>query len=716
MNISTSDAALFSSTALSRLPELAGNIWWSWNPIARQLFASIDPPLWRLTHHNPIHLLKEVDPEHLSALAKQPGFQELYAKTLQAYDQYMSDHHHWCAKQHPNLMQAPIAYFSAEFGLHNSIPLYSGGLGVLAGDHIKEASDLGLSFIGVSFLYSQSYFRQVIDCDGRQQAVYEPFNRTLSPLQPVLDTSGAQCRIDVALGARTVTCLLWKLPVGRASLLLLDTDTPENTPADCSLSSRLYGGDATVRLCQEMLLGIGGVRALQRCGIQPQFWHMNEGHAAFLNLERIREAVQSGLTFQQAKNLTSHASLFTTHTPVAAGHDIFPIDLIDEHFSGYWEQLDLSRNAFLDLGRHPELPGDCFHMTALAIRLSRSRNGVSLQHAQVSKQMWRCLWPQQPVDHVPITHVTNGIHIPTWVAPEIRRLFDKYLGEDWIENADDPAMWDQILAIPDQEIWEVRRLLKRKLLNFIRQRIQQGWRTRHLTAIQTLAEGALLDPFALTIGFGRRFATYKRATLLFSQPERLQRLLKNPRRPIQFIFAGKAHPADELGQRFIQEVYQACQNPNFGGRIAFLENYDMHIAKFLIQGVDVWLNNPRPPMEASGTSGQKAAVNGIPNLSVLDGWWKEGYDGINGWALPPAPENADTATQDAHDANALFDLLEQQVIPTYFSRDDHGIPHGWVSTVKQAIRSNAPRFSTKRMVKEYVELFYDSTIPTDEQA
>lgn len=690
----------------SRLHELSMNVWWSWTPAARQVFENLDQTVWRQTHHNPVKQLQEISPEQLESLSRDVVFTRQYEAAVKAYDAYMNQTDHWFGVHFPHVADAPIGYFSAEFGLHNSIPIYSGGLGVLAGDHLKEASDLGIPLVGVSFMYSQAYFRQVIGPDGWQEAVNDRFDRDSSAIQPAVLPTGEQCQITVPLGNRSVHCLIWFIQVGRVRLYLLDTDVAENQPDDRTLSARLYGGDQQTRLCQEILLGIGGVRVLRSLGIHPRMWHANEGHAAFLNLERMRELLQQGLDYKEALEQIRSTSLFTTHTPVPAGHDIFSEELVEEYFSSFWQDMGLSREDFYQLGQHPQESLGRFHMTALAIRLSSCVNGVSEEHGRVSRNMWQSMWPEHSEDTVPIQAVTNGVHVPTWIAPEMSHLYSKHLGPQWLNQSDDAALWHRVLDIPDQDLWEVRQFLKRKLLSFISQRIQKGWTTGRLEAQQVIAGGALLNPYALTIGFGRRFATYKRANLLFYFPDRLKALLQNPWQPVQFVFAGKAHPADKPGQELIHEVYQFAKQHDFGGHITFLEDYDMHVAKFLVQGVDVWLNNPRPPLEASGTSGQKAALNGAPNLSVLDGWWKEGYDGSNGWAFPLAPEGLEEADQDRHDAEALLHLLEKEVIPLYYQRDQDGTPHGWVKIVKNAICTNAPRFSARRMLKDYVQQFY----------
>ncbi|HJU05353.1 MAG TPA: alpha-glucan family phosphorylase [Nitrospiraceae bacterium] len=691
---------------LNRLQELANNLWWSWKPEARVLFETIDPTLWGLSNHNPVKLLQDLKPERLAALAQDQVFIRQYSAVLKAYDQYMASQGTWFMSQYPDLGNRSIAYFSAEFGLHNSVPIYSGGLGILAGDHCKEASDLGIPIAGVGFMYPQGYFRQRITPDGWQEAHYEPFNRLESPINQALTPSGAPCQVKVELGTRTVTIVVWQIRVGRAFLYLIDTDTPENGPGDRELSARLYGGGQEVRLCQEILLGVGGVRVLRALGLAPVVWHANEGHSAFLTLELLREFVQAGHSHKDAMELVRQRTVFTTHTPVPAGHDVFPSELMDRYFQTYCEQVGFTREAFMQLGEHPDFPMAGFNMTVLAMHMSAHVNGVSREHGRVSRKMWRCLSPDVPEDQVPIRSITNGIHVPTWVAREINHLYSKYLGPDWIDRSDDPAIWHRVMDIPESELWSVRQTLKRKLMSFVRERARAGWMQWQLEPSQLLASGTLLDPEALTIGFARRFATYKRATLIFSTLSRLQNILQDRWRPVQIVFAGKAHPADDPGRQFIHQVYSFCKDHGFGGQVAFLPDYDMHMAKYLVWGVDVWLNTPRPPMEASGTSGQKASLNGVPNLSVLDGWWQEGYDGANGWAITASTDITDWQAQDAHDAEQLYRILEQDIIPLYYMRDRDGIPRGWIQIIKDAIRTTAPRFCARRMVKEYMEVMY----------
>lgn len=690
----------------THLSELAHNLWWSWSPKGREVFTYFDPTLWRLTHQNPMKQMQEVELSRLEALRQDMVFIRKYQTAMGAFREYMASKDHWFGTAYPDLAGSSIAYFSAEFGLHRSVPLYSGGLGILAGDHLKEASDLGVPIVAVGFMYNQAYFRQVIDGNGWQESVYEPVDRMVMPVDLARTPDGDLAKVQVRIDHRTVTCLVWRIQVGRVTLLLLDTDSPDNSPEDRHLSARLYGGDHHTRLCQELLLGIGGVRALRVMGYHPQVWHANEGHPAFLLVERIREYIRQGLTLEEAAKEVRATTIFTTHTPVPAGHDVFSGDLIRAHCSWWWEELGLTDEDFLALGRHPEFPPDHFHMTALGIRLASFVNGVSREHEQVSRKMFHVMWPGRSLEEVPIHSVTNGVHVPTWVAPEMNKLYAKYLGQDWLEWCDNPKLWQQVMAIPNDELWEVRRFLKRKMLIFLRQRVRLGWTEGTIDPTQVLAGGALFEPHSLTLGFARRFATYKRATLLFDNPERLRSILLNPWRPVQIVFAGKAHPADQPGRELIHRIYQFAKAHELGGHIAFVEDYDMHVAKFLVQGVDVWLNNPRPPLEASGTSGQKAALNGVPNLSVLDGWWKEGYDGTNGWAvtLPDAP--IDDGAQDVHDAEGLYSLLEKEVIPLYYDRGIDGIPHGWCTVVKNAIRTVAPQFSARRMLKEYVDRAY----------
>ena len=690
---------------ITRLEELAYNFWWSWHRQARNLFKMLDYPLWRSTGHNPVKMLLEVSPERLEELAADPLFLRQYDAVLMALDDDMGNGHLWFPAQHPDLTARPVAYFSAEFGLHQSLPIYSGGLGVLSGDHCKEASDIGLPFVAVGFLYEMGYFRQRITGDGWQEAIYPRFKPEEVAIREALCDDGECLFVPVEVGDRTVQLQIWHVQAGRTRLYLMDADNDLNTPWDRELTARLYGGDQEMRIQQEIVQGIGGIRVLRALAVDPLVFHLNEGHSAFLVLERARELVEAGRSFEEARQVVQATTVFTTHTPVPAGHDVFPFHLIEKYFHAYWPCLGLSREQFLELGSHAgERPG--FNMTALALRLCGQCNGVSKLHGEVARRMFQSVWPDRPVEQVPITHVTNGVHVPAWTGEAMNRIYRKYLGPDWIDRHDDPVLWERILDVPDDELWAAHLHLKRKLTSLIRERVRRRRIARRLDAEQVLCAGTFLDPDALIVGFARRFATYKRATIIFHDPERLKRLLHDRSRPMQFIFAGKAHPADDGGKRLIQHVYNAAKDPAMGGRIAFIEDYDLQVARYLVQGVDVWLNTPRRLYEASGTSGQKAAANGIPNLSVLDGWWAEGYNGANGWAIDSGQQHDDPWAQDAADAEALYRLLENEVVPLFYKRDAADVPRGWVQVMKEAIRTAVPAFCTRRMVKEYTERFY----------
>ncbi|MGH2537444.1 MAG: alpha-glucan family phosphorylase [Candidatus Promineifilaceae bacterium] len=690
---------------IGRLPELAYNLWWSWSPDARALFRRLDAVLWQKGHHNPVLLLQQITAEQLKAAARDALFCRHYDKVLMDFDREMRNGHTWFRTSHPQLKDEVVAYFSAEFGLHNSLPIYSGGLGILSGDHAKEASDIGLALVGVGFMYPQGYFRQRLPSHGWQEAVYEQLNLGQAPVQPALDAKGAEVKVAVQMGERTVHGRVWHVRVGRAALYLLDTDVDDNDPWERELSARLYSGDSDLRIRQEVMLGVGGVRALRALGVHPSVWHMNEGHSAFLVLECIREKVAEGMAFEQAKEEVRARTLFTTHTPVPAGHDSFPFHLVEKHFAGFWEHLGISREQFLDLGKHQEEWGTGFNMTVLALRLSGQANGVSQLHGRVSRRMWRSVWPSAEADEVPLTSITNGVHAPTWIPNELAQVLSRYLGPDWVANHDDPAIWERVQDIPNEELWLVHLELKHKMLSEFRERARRGWSQGSSDASQVLTGGTMLDPDALTIGFARRFATYKRATLIFHDIERLQRILNDVHRPVQLVFAGKAHPADDPGKMLIQNIVHLAKSNQLAGRVAFIEDYDMHLARFLVQGVDVWLNTPRRPREASGTSGQKAAMNGVPNLSVLDGWWAEAYNGLNGWAIGGEQDFPSFEEQDASDAASLYRLLEEEIVPLFYERDRDNIPRGWVAMMRESMLSVAPRFCTRRMLKEYTRLY-----------
>jgi glycogen phosphorylase len=690
---------------ISRIEELAVDLWWSWHPQARQVFRRLDYPLWRSTAHNPVRMLWAIPRERLESAAEDPRFLSLYDAALAALDDARAAKNTWWSNVFPQFAGRSIAYFSAEFALHQSLPIYAGGLGVLAGDHCKEAGDLGVPLIGVGFMYPQGYFHQHLSADGWQEESYERLSWADAPIEVALTADGKPCVTAVPLGDRSVLVAVWRVRMGRAKLYLLDTDLEENAPWDRELSARLYGGDRETRIQQEIVLGIGGVRALKALGSDPAVFHLNEGHAAFVVLQRIRELVERGTSFDDALEEIRRTTIFTTHTPVPAGHDVFPFHLVEKHLAGCWGTLGPNRDRFLELGAYDNGGGSQFNMTALAIRSAGVTNAVSRLHGEVTRDMFAPMWPALPPADRPVTHVTNGVHVPTWLASELADLFTKYLAPDWLERHDDPSVWDGILAIPDAELWGVRQALRRYLFTFVRERARQRWIEEHVGMPRVVAAGTLLEVDALTIGFARRFTGYKRPELVFHDVERLARILNASGRPVQIIFAGKSHPADDIGKHHMQRVYKHALEPVFAGRVAFVDDYDLHVAHFLVQGCDVWLNTPRKPLEASGTSGMKAALNGVPHLSIGDGWWAEGFSDANGWVIDGEPADNPDAV-DAADANALYRLLEEEIVPAFYDRGPDHVPHRWIEFVKEAIRTVAPRFSARRMVKEYVERMY----------
>ena len=694
---------------IAGLEGLANNLWWTWHQDARGLFQRLDPTLWALTGKNAVDLLRRVDAERLAEAARDPVFMREYDAVMSELDAVLEQRRSWYRETHGDLAPGGIAYFCAEFGVHASIPIYSGGLGILAGDHFKEASDLGIPLVGVGLFYQKGYFRQRMTEDGRQLAIEEPFDADSMAIRKVLGNGDEGAHASVTLDGRVVHLGVWEMLIGRSSIYLMDTDIEANHPEDRKLSHQLYSGDNEMRLRQEIVLGIGGVRVLRALGIHPDVWHANEGHAAFMTLERFREYVEEGLSAGEARRRVSESTVFTTHTPVAAGHDAFSLDRMDRYFKHYLDRLGLSREELNALGRHPHDDGR-FHMSTLAIRMSDARNGVAERHGEVARKMWRSMWPEATSDdEVPIGHVTNGVHLPSWVSPPFRHLFHRYLGPDWELQHDDPALWERALDLPDHLVWEAHKKCRGRLFTELRMRARGRWTDGESAPSQVVAAGTLLGPTTLTIGFARRFATYKRATLLFKDIERLRAILLDPWRPVQIVMAGKAHPADKPGQELLAEVYRMASDPAFAGRIAFVENYEMNVARELVSGVDVWLNTPRPPMEASGTSGQKAALNGVPHLSTLDGWWAEGFTRLNGWAIGEdlggeTPE--DWAVADQEDAESLYRVIEDEVRPLYYSRDADGVPRGWVRMMKQAIRTGGARFTARRMLKDYTERYY----------
>jgi len=693
---------------ISGLNELSYNLWWSWHIEAREIFNILDRPLWKATGHNPVKLLQHISPSRLTTAIKNPAFLKKYDLVMNNFRNDIEASQTWLGMHYPGLSRHTIAYFSLEFAIHNSLPLYAGGLGILAGDYCKEASDLGLPMVGVGFMYPEGYFRQRISVDGWQEEIYDQLNFDESPITPVLNAEGETIKVSVPLDNRTVKVALWQVNVGRVKLYLLDTNIEDNPPTDRQLSDRLYVGEREMRLEQEIIIGIGGVRVLRALGIEPAIWHANEGHTAFMMLERIKEHVEKGLDFNEAVKKVRTTTIFTTHTPVPAGNEAFSIDLIEKKFHNFWPSLKIDRETFLNMGTQ-DSDKTSFNMTVLALRLAEHRNGVSQLHGIVCRNMWHVLWPETEEKDVPIISITNGIHVPTWIAPQMSRLYDKYLTPDWLKKHDDLALWERALDIPDEEIWASRRWLKSKLISAVNDIVRKRWSEDAIQPVQAMAMGALLDTEALTIGFSRRFTDYKRNTLILHDINRLKSMLCNQLQPVQIVFSGKAHPYDISGKYLIQEIYKVAKDPEIGGRIAFIENYDMHMARYLVHGVDIWLNTPQPLKEACGTSGMKAVLNGVLHLSILDGWWYEGYNGANGWAINPIHHDGnalDSPEQNTQNAEEMYNLLENKVIPLYYERDIYGIPHGWISLIKEAIRSNAPFFSARRMTKEYTEKMY----------
>ncbi len=692
---------------LTRLSELAYNLWWTWQPEAARLFGRLDFDLWERLGHNPIRMLREVGRPRLNQAAKDKTYLAAYDKVFAAFDTYMDQTENtWISRNHPELIGRPVAYFSMEFGLHETLPIYSGGLGVLAGDHLKEASDLGLPIRGVGFMYAEGYFSQRISEDGWQESLNNMLDFRNLPALQVCNEEGDRLTVEVELPDRVVSLGLWEIRVGRIPLYLLDSNMEGNSDFDKQLTARLYWSDLDRRVMQELLLGVGGVRALRALGYNPSVWHMNEGHAAFLTLERARELVASGYTFEQAIEKTRGQNVFTTHTPVAAGNDEFPLWLIEKYLAAFWPQLKLTRDQFFDIARHQMPQGETFSMGILALRNSNGRNAVSELHGDVSRKMWHFLWKDKDLNDVPITYITNGVHVANWMARRMRVLLDKYLGADWMDRLDDPELWNNIDNIPDEALWSVRLHQKRKLASYLRERVRDRWTHGGFHPVQVVSSGVLINPYALTIGFARRFATYKRASLVLTDVERLLNIVNRPNMPVQIIFAGKAHPADEPGKQLIQQVYRQVKRAETGGRLVFVEDYDMNLARYLVQGVDVWMNTPRRPYEASGTSGMKAAVNGALNFSVLDGWWREAYNGHNGWSIGQDRDLGSPNVQDEEDAESLYDTLENQIIPLFYERDPKEISHEWISRMKDSMKTNIPQFSTRRMVKEYIERLY----------
>jgi starch phosphorylase len=703
---------------LQPLQKLAYNLWWCWNPEAISLFRRVDADLFETVEHSPVKLLGAIDQSRLEQLLADDGFLAHMDRVDEAFESYMNGPTWFNEAFLPKFRTSTgfavsrddlrIAYFSAEFGLHESVPIYSGGLGVLSGDHLKSASDLGLPLSGVSLMYREGYFRQYLTVDGWQQERYPENDFFNLPLNPETNKDGSPLLIGVQFPGREVKVRIWRIQVGRVPLYLLDANIPQNNAEDRTITARLYGGDIDMRIRQEMILGIGGVRALRALGKRPVVCHMNEGHSAFCGLERIRTLMEeTGLDFAAAREAVASGAVFTTHTPVPAGNDVFTAQLVEQYFSGYLPQLKIDRNEFLGLGRqNPHDNNELFGMTVLATRLANVTNGVSKLHGSVSRKMWQKIWPELPVAEVPITSVTNGVHTRSWLSADMIQLYDRYLGVQWESRTSDTAVWKRVETIPDAELWRTHERRRERLVAFARSRLKQQLRNRSAPPAEVARADEILDPEALTIGFARRFATYKRGTLLFRNLERLAAILNLKDRPVQILFSGKAHPRDHGGKELIAEIQHIARRPEFRRHIVFLEDYDMNVARYLVQGIDVWLNNPRRPLEASGTSGMKVAANGGLNLSILDGWWVEGYDGDNGWAIGAGEEYSDLTYQDDVESRAIYDLLEQEIVPLFYTRSSDGLPRGWVRKMKRSIGTLCPVFNTGRMVAEYMTRCY----------
>lgn len=694
----------FVAPAHQRLQALAKNVWWSWDDDTTSLFRELDPVLWREVDYNPIALLERFPIDKLEERASQLALHSRINYAYRRMQEYLRSKRTWGARYAGVLWARPVAYFSAEFGLHESIPIYSGGLGILAGDHLKSASDLGIPLVGVGLFYDQGYFKQRLDLEGWQQEEYIEVDSRLLPLQPALTPSGDPVMVTIETRTGTIAARVWKIAVGRITLYLLDSDVEGNQPEDRELTARLYGGDNRIRIRQELLLGVGGVRALKALGISPGVAHLNEGHSAFASLELVRQRmVTEGISAEEAMRRVSAQVVFTTHTPVPAGHDRFSAQLVEEHLGPLAEALGLSHDQLMAWGRvDPYNPNEEFCMTVLALKLSRRANAVSSLHGQVSRAMWTSLFPGKPEEDVPIGHITNGVHVPTWLAPQMHQVYDRHFGPDWPVRYGKPGFWEPIEDVDDGELWETHQTLKVQLIETARRQAAQYAKRRGEVPefIAQLQKALSLD--ALTIGFARRFATYKRANLILQDIEALASLVNDPQRPIQFVFAGKAHPHDHPGKQILQQIARLMRDPRFAGKLLFIEDYDINLGRHLVQGVDVWLNNPRRPLEASGTSGQKVVLNGGLNLSILDGWWAEAYDGLNGFAIGMGETHSSIEVHDSRDGEALAKVLRDEVIPLYYNRDRDGLPRNWIARMKRAIRTLGWRFSADRMVMDYV--------------
>ena len=688
---------------MDRLRELGRNLYWTWHPEVVEIFRDLNPPLWRQVNHNPVDFLMRLPEGMLQEKAADLALEARIGYAFHGLRNYQEAHDTWAAR-HAGLLRAnPVAYFSAEFGLHESLPTYAGGLGVLAGDHLKAASDLGLPLVGVGLFYAKGYFNQALDANGRQHENYFASDVNLLPLEQATDEQGRRLRITLTTGSSVLRVEVWTARVGRCRLILLDTNVNGNTDEDRALTAQLYGGDVRVRIRQELVLGVGGMQTLDAMGIRPGVVHLNEGHSAFAILELARYLMErEGRTFQDVKERVAAKTVFTTHTPIEAGHDRFEPSLVEETLGPLRRRLGISQEELMALGRvDPRNKSERFCMTVLGLKMSRSRNAVSALHSRVSRLMWRNLWPGRTEEEIPIDYITNGVHGATWLAVTMDRLYRRHLGEDWLERMGDPQMWEAVNQIDEAEFWEQHQLLTANLVDYVRRCLRRQAEARGEPDPTRAGARPCLNPSVLTIGFARRFATYKRADLLLQDPDRLDRLVNNPDKPVQIIFAGKAHPADEYGKQLVQRVFQATRDPRFAGRTVFIEDHDINVGRHLVQGVDVWLNTPYRTLEACGTSGMKVVLNGGLNVSILGGWWTEAYDSTNGFAIGRGEEHADWHYQDKIDMGAVYDVLEKDVVPLFYDVDQEGVPRGWIRRQKNAIRTLAWRFSAARMVIDY---------------
>jgi starch phosphorylase len=682
--------------AIGGLAEIALNLWWTWDPSGRDLFRRLNPYLWKESGQNPIAMLRAIPTEELEALAQNESFMHEYRYVYARFRSYMDDRSIY-AQEEP----LPIAYFCAEFGLHHSVPIYSGGLGFLAGDILKEASDMGLPMVGVGFMYPQGYVRQVIDSNGWQNGANETIDKDTAPIERVLDANGKHLTLQVPFIDPPVYTSVWKINVGRITLYLLDTDIEANDPWDREISSHLYVPDINQRLRQQIVLGIGGYRVLEELGIEYSILHLNEGHPAFALFERVRSLIENeGMALDEAMKKVGETSVFTTHTPLQAATDVYDFDMMSRYFSDYWKRLGMEKERFLGLGVNPDAPGAGFNMTVFGLKFCHYRNAVSQKHCDVTKEIWKHVFATQENEKPPIDYVTNGVHLPTWLGSDLFREFDTLLGDNWLAMQESEDLWLRIDAMEDHTLWKLHYRNTVRMVNFIRERVRQKWTAERIDPVIAMAEGVMLDPDVLTIGFARRMTSYKRPDLILHDLERLERIVSDSERPVQIIFAGKAHPSDNPGKMILQHIFKTAQDFRFQGRIAFVEDYGEEVAKYLVRGCDVWLNNPQIPMEACGTSGMKASVNGTLHCSSLDGWWPEGYNGQNGWVI-----GGDQPNDDA-DAAALYDTIEEKIVPAFYALDDRKLPALWIKMMKEAIKSVAPHFGARRMMNDYLEKFY----------